>query len=851
MFTLLLGRHFPQTPGSSSKEQPTPLSLLGEGAGGSGPGEAASGQAGRLGGETISPAATEASQWESLIGGKWALWVGSVAVFLAVGFFLAYAWQSLSNGGRLAIGFLAGLAFLGGGGWARGRAEQWFSEGLTGGGLAIQYLCIWAGAQRYGLLSYDLAFALMAATTALGVSLAVGYDAISLSALATLGGFLTPVLLRSTGGEGRALGFLTYVALLNAGILAISLFKRWQGIIWLSFAATFLLMMGWAGDSYHIDQRWLVFTFVSLYFLLFLGAACFYSLIRQEETKQEDLLLLFAVAFIYAGTGYALLQGALGDYPGIFPLSLCLFFALLALATRNLAPANPTLGPSAGGLALFFLTITIPIQLHQGWIAVGWSVEAAVLVTLGLQLRAPLLNQAGQVVWALALVSLAGVLLTIMPRLPILFVNERALPLLVSVLANGWMAVKARGENRESGASGAAGTAAAVDDLPSAYAAVAVLGGAWLIAQETYLWFNWHRVPSGTTWEAGALFVIAGLWAIYADGLFALGLRLRHPAIRSSALFVAGVAVVLPVVAGLVLPANTWVPFWNLRWLSYLVVGLMLALLGRLMAREMEELQPPETNAFGLLPIGISLLALCGMSIEIYSSFRWWTIPSPESWNSAALFALSILWSAFGVLLLSLGLAWAQVRLRSLGYAIGGAGIALLLVDSLSSSGLDWLPLANLRFFTFVVAAGLLAIVTAVLHRHRLELEPSERDLTLSTRLIFLPVVVILWGLTQETYETFRYFRTYLGEDWERAAQMGISLVWTLCGVLLLIGGVVRRYQPIRLAGLGLLGLTVTKVFLFDLGYLDAPHRILSFGGLGLALIGISWLYTRYGPQRA
>jgi len=57
---------------------------------------------------------------------------------------------------------------------------------------------------------------------------------------------------------------------------------------------------------------------------------------------------------------------------------------------------------------------------------------------------------------------------------------------------------------------------------------------------------------------------------------------------------------------------------------------------------------------------------------------------------------------------------------------------------------------------------------------------------------------------------------------------------------------VMRRYRPVRLFALVLLGLTVVKVFLADLGFLDTPYRILSFAGLGVALIGISWLYSRY-----
>src|SRR5687768_10412590 len=43
--------------------------------------------------------------WERLIAGRWALWLGALAIFLAVAFFLASAWQALGPLARLAGGF--------------------------------------------------------------------------------------------------------------------------------------------------------------------------------------------------------------------------------------------------------------------------------------------------------------------------------------------------------------------------------------------------------------------------------------------------------------------------------------------------------------------------------------------------------------------------------------------------------------------------------------------------------------------------------------------------------------------------------------------------------------------------
>jgi uncharacterized membrane protein len=75
---------------------------------------------------------------------------------------------------------------------------------------------------------------------------------------------------------------------------------------------------------------------------------------------------------------------------------------------------------------------------------------------------------------------------------------------------------------------------------------------------------------------------------------------------------------------------------------------------------------------------------------------------------------------------------------------------------------------------------------------------------------------------------------------------MSISLVWSVSGAILLMLGISRKYQPLRYVSLGILSLTVFKVFVIDLSFLNGFLRILSLGGLGLSLIFISWLYSRY-----
>lgn len=70
------------------------------------------------------------------------------------------------------------------------------------------------------------------------------------------------------------------------------------------------------------------------------------------------------------------------------------------------------------------------------------------------------------------------------------------------------------------------------------------------------------------------------------------------------------------------------------------------------------------------------------------------------------------------------------------------------------------------------------------------------------------------------------------------------SLAGLLLSIALLLGGIRLPDKALRLAGLVLLIATALKVFLVDASALEGVLRILSFLGLGVALIGIGKLYT-------
>ena len=73
----------------------------------------------------------------------------------------------------------------------------------------------------------------------------------------------------------------------------------------------------------------------------------------------------------------------------------------------------------------------------------------------------------------------------------------------------------------------------------------------------------------------------------------------------------------------------------------------------------------------------------------------------------------------------------------------------------------------------------------------------------------------------------------------------GYSLAGLLLSIALLAAGVRLPDRALRVAGLALLTATILKVFLVDASELEGVLRILSFLGLGIALIGIGKLYGK------
>ncbi|MFL5402191.1 MAG: DUF2339 domain-containing protein [Gemmatimonadales bacterium] len=103
---------------------------------------------------------------------------------------------------------------------------------------------------------------------------------------------------------------------------------------------------------------------------------------------------------------------------------------------------------------------------------------------------------------------------------------------------------------------------------------------------------------------------------------------------------------------------------------------------------------------------------------------------------------------------------------------------------------------------------------------------------------------MVLFGVTGEIQRFFQ-LKSLTVETASLASGLAVSAWWLVFAAALVGIGFRRALRPARLAGLGVAGLAVGKVLLYDLSSLDALYRVGSVFILGLVFLLLAYLYHR------
>jgi uncharacterized membrane protein len=811
---------------------------------------------------------------ESLIGGSWFNWIGIIAVTFGVAFFLKFAFdkQWIGPSARVSLSAIVGISLLYVGERLRGRGLKAYAYILSGGGLLILYLSDFAAYNFYHLIGQVPAFLLMAGVTTTAVLLSVRLNALPVAILGLVGGFLTPVLL-STGVDNE-IGLFTYVALLDAGVLAVAYFKRWRTLDFLSFAGTVAITVGWAFKFYEHQKVWTTLVFLSVFFLLYSLLAIFHNVLPGRPTRWFDVALAMANATFYFGLSYLMLNEAGFDHttPATQALLVSVFFTQLFYMTWRWSPDDRLLRYSYVGAAVTFLSVAVAIQLELHWVTIAWAVEAFMLAWVGLRSGERAARHAAIAVFCVAVGHwffwdmpefAYGVDPSFVPLL-----NRRALSsaVLVGAIAGAAWLYRRAGELDENEREMVrtffllTGNAVALTlltlDMNDFFTARLSQGGA---AQASL------RGPI----ENARQFSISTLWMLYAATMLALGVLRRSALLRWVGLVLLLVAIGKVVAFDSAFYAAWWhLPVFNLTFMVYVLLVAVLAFAAWLYGRAgADQLEQPWIRP--VIIVAANVLALTALSLEVLGYYsRLLTSAAVDGssteivsrFQEGRIFTLALVWILYATCAFLVG-AWRNASAWRWGGLLLLAFTGPLVFVSLVYYDAAWHVLIfNRTFAVFAVFVAALWLITRTYARSGKAFEEALTVRRIATVIANLLAIVALSAQAAGYYEARITEELRRGgvEFWPDdfpaplrnlalAKQLSLSVVWGLYASGLLIAGQVRRLLILRVMGLALLSLTILKAFFWDLSSLDRIYRIISFIMLGAILLVVSYFYQKSG----
>lgn len=341
---------------------------------------------------------------EYAVASQWLLRIGILILVVGIGFFIKYSVEHglITEQGRVLLSAIVGMGMLVGGTRLLGPKYRVLGEGLLGGGLATLYFSVFAAANFYHLIELTPAFVLMGAVTVLAGAIAVRFNSILVAVLGILGGYGTPIMLRSD--VVNLPGLYGYMLVLGAGVLGMCLWKNWPVVNYLSFFCNYTLFFA-SLRNYRQDDFTDVMVFLTGFFVLFSTMQFLYKVVNRQKSNLLDLLGLFLNAGIYYGVSHRLVTPIYGSkWVAAVTLGLAAFYTLHVLVFLKRKLVDRDLLVCFIGLATFFLSVTMPLLLSREWVTVSWSIQAFVLLWVSGKIRSEFLRQVCYVLSAIVLV---------------------------------------------------------------------------------------------------------------------------------------------------------------------------------------------------------------------------------------------------------------------------------------------------------------------------------------------------------------------------------------------------------------------------------------------------------------
>ncbi|MGB5077780.1 MAG: DUF2339 domain-containing protein [Sphingorhabdus sp.] len=758
--------------------------------------------------------------FEKMIGGQLPIWVGGIALVFAAFFLVRYTIEAglFGPGARsiaatiFALAMIAISEFAGRlpGIGASFTADKRIGQSLAGAGVATLYGTLYMASEIYGLVSLPTSFALLvlASTIAFALSLRHGPPT---ALMGLIGGFAAPWV---AGMDASSLPtLLLYLSLFIAALFGLAIWRRW---LWL------LVLASVGGTIWTFAMLLTATANLSLLggFITLWAIAALLGAKRIDENKRG-----WSEAARFVPVTMALVQLAILLPLLNFSVTAWLFYAALCVLTVTLAWRDKELLPLVGGALALATSPLWGAWAERGadGLTISATLSVALLFGIAGQIRA---RRPGDMAGIWAAIGLAAPILcwfsAIQANASALSNSTWSMAAILAAIAGAFMAwdQHARGKDINGIVQWMATAATALmtvmacallldEEWSAIYMAVVALCiAAW--AQVTSI----NRIQKLVILPLGLAMLLA--LALSHEFLTALGQSLsgRHAFYDSMPRF--PIALQNTLVPALLMLAITWQPWFatgrKTRITAY-VMGTAGVMATAWLAVKLPAAiaTPGDFIRFGFAEramitqglFGLGLLALSQAQKRIDRHAPGWPLMQIGGWACSITALFRVIW--FDLLLLN---------------------------PLIAAQAVGPVPVANL----LTCHAALCALWLWMLVRYI----PSRFRQTAQGLSLGMMIVTVLASIRQMIQGNLVSGAPIgIGENYlYSAGLLALALTW-------LVLGLTRSSRLLRIAGLSLLTAVTLKVFLVDAAALTGLLRILSFLGLGIALIGIGWAYGR------
>jgi hypothetical protein len=619
--------------------------------------------------------------------------------------------------------------------------------------------------------------------------LAVRRNAFVLAVIGIIGGFATPWMLST--GEDHRYALFGYVALLDVGVLLVSMRQRWISITALAVVGTVILYAGWGLE--YLDAQGVPFALAvaALLGALFVGASLWRE--HKEPGPRIDAIVVTAVALASP------------------------FLAALAEVSNEAYHADITLL-----VAYLALLLGGALVVVRRWKTPGFMETAAILAVLTLYVRLFPDMFPAQRTPTLLSYSLLPLLLFGFQALSRGRLEEPSLRRAAGIGLCGSLIVAAQIVEQESRSQPVLPLALYVGAHVVGLIAIGLAqsSGPWLaVAQAT---FFFALLSLSQRFDPSRLNELAAIILAPMAVFFALPLFTSRARADRTSWFAAAAALVVHYSLLYALARNTW-PDAALGAGAVVAGALSLGMM--VFARDRITTRSP-SSVVALLG-GVTLLFLAA-AVPIALNKQWITV----AWGLEAA-----------------ALAWLYLRIPHRGLLAASAALAVSTAVRLVANPWLWeyhprsgVILLNWYLYTFGLPA--LAFFGAA---YLLRGDETANKYRYPMSLCFgggALLFVLLNVEIADAYSTGETIGVHLGAS--LSEDMTYSLSWGVFGLATLVLGMWLRSPKARVSSLVVLLLAIGKVFLHDLWHLGALYRVGSMVGLAIALLVVSFLTQRF-----